>query len=105
MTRTSVLPTCSMSDVVLINVYKFHFASALFACHSNQIPSERVQATHHELKAVDELQLSHDQFYLAQRCLIFIYGDAQVTYGKGLLINMQKLVFGAISARFYFIKK
>ena len=73
---TLVLSTYSMSDVVLIDVHEFYFTSALFVHHpTNQIPSERVQGTRHEPKAVSESQLSCDQFYLTQRHLAFTYID------------------------------
>ena len=75
MTCTSALPTRSMSDVVLINVHAFCFASTPYShhpIHPNQIPRERVQATRHEPNAVDELQLSFNLLHLTQKGLIFI---------------------------------
>ena len=81
MTHTLTLSTHSMSDIVLIDVYEFHFVSALFAhhpIHPNQIPRERVQATRHESNTVNKLQLSCNLLHLTWRGLIFIYGDVDI---------------------------
>ena len=78
MARASPLYTCSMSDVVLIDVRKFRFTSTPFAhhsIHSNQIPSKRIQSTCHEPEAVNEMQLFCNWFYLAWRHLAFTYND------------------------------
>ena len=81
MTCTLALLTHSMSDIVLIDVGKFHFTSTPFThhpIHSNQIPREQVSATCHEPNAVNELQLSLNLFYLTQRGLVFIYSNTDI---------------------------
>ena len=57
---SSAFSTNSISKVVLIDVGEFCFTSILIAhhpIHPNQISGKRVQATHHKLNAINELQL------------------------------------------------
>ena len=89
MTCTSALPTCSMSNIVLINVGEFCFASTPFAhhpIHPSQIPREQVQADRHEPNTVNELQPFRNLLLLTQRGLILVNRDIDIEADVFLLI-------------------